>query len=364
MSDITILFGAGADQQVGLSGGADFAKAVIGLGCSDLTLALKTYYRNCDIGKWYPDYRNVNTDEEWSNRKLIEASVRKEFLSKDYPSKRSLEDAVKKKVDQLVLDKNKANEQLNSFTSYMGLIDGDFHTLINPSILGSGKFWRVVLFYSRAYYYLLHEMNPSVGYDELIGNPIKALEVMNSFSDGLIGKQDSYYSVLSGRKDVNVITTNYTNTCERISGLKEERIAYIHGKFGWFESAEEMRVYDAFNEKLPSGLLFPFIFIQSGVKPIICVKQLKEYMKMVKFLDQSSILFIIGYRINSDDNHIASFIRQYLDTGKRIIYFDFDGSSEEAILTRLRTDTKKGFEHINVNRDNSVKVFERFLSNL
>ena len=365
MSTISVLFGAGADQQIGLSGGDAFAKAVVGLGCSQLTAALKDYYREKKLDSFYPGYRDTNRDESWTTRKLLEASVRKRLLSGNdsFKSKKQFDDIVKDEVDLLEKDEIEVQNQIADNPSYMGLIDGDFHTLINPSILGSGRFWRVVLFYSRAYYYLIHEMDKSVSFKELIGEYGKVQEIMNLFSEKVIhDKIENYYSVLKGI-DARIISTNYTNICERVSECGNDNISYVHGKFGWFESVRDMEVYDIEKEELPNNdLLFPFIFIQSGVKPIVCRKQLREYSKMIDYLSESSVLFIVGYKINSDDNHITSILRNYLCSGKQIVYFDFNNDlGEQGVLSRMRLERTENLSVISTNSNNGVKLFKEYV---
>lgn len=370
MNSIAVIFGAGADRQIGLSGGDNFAKAVVGLGCPELTKALKDYFDSRKLDEFYPHIREIRRDDEWTSRKLLDASVRKELLlDNGYRTKREFDDIVQERVDSLEKDEIEKLNQLAEFPSYMGLIDGDFHTLINPSVLGAGRFWRVVLFYSRAYYYLIHEMDRSVSYKELVGDYFKAQRIMDEFSDKICRKErENYYSVLKG-KNVRIITTNYTNTCERVSGIDKESISYIHGKFGWFESIKDMRIIDMESEGLDSipndDLLFPFIFIQSGVKPIVCVKQLEEYSKMISFLKEASAILVVGYKINSDDNHITSILRQYLNSGKRIIYFDYGNQlGKDGVLKRLRVDESDYLSVIPVGNDNCVGEFKKTINRL
>lgn len=64
---------------------------------------------------------------------------------------------------------------INNHTSYMGLIDEHFHTLIYPKSLGVQKFWNVVCCYTRAYLYLTKQMldkiSENITYTEILTNP-------------------------------------------------------------------------------------------------------------------------------------------------------------------------------------------------
>ena len=60
-------------------------------------------------------------------------------------------------------------------------------------------------------------------------------------------------------------------------------------------------------EELPSNeLLFPYIFIQSGIKPIVEEIIINEYSKAISYLKEVDKIIIVGFRLNYDDNHINS----------------------------------------------------------
>lgn len=136
---------------------------------------------------------------------------------------------------------------------------------------------------------------------------------------------DVYYNVvrkLSKREniDVSVITTNYTLFAEKLTGLDKSKISYLHGKLDLFEDAHTKRVavLSDFDE---SDIIFPFIFIQSGVKPIINSLQIFEFAKAASQILNAEELHIIGYGINSDDEHISNLLRERLFSGKKIIIY-------------------------------------------
>lgn len=152
-----------------------------------------------------------------------------------------------------------------------------------------------------------------------------------------------------------------------IYGLVCKGIAYFHGKLNLFESPYEMKVYDITNDDDASELsniyYFPYIFIQSAIKPIVEKKQIIEYSKAINFLEESKCLIIIGYKINCDDNHINSIIRDFLLKHK-VIYFDYDNSSEDNILKKLRVEKCDNFEYISINNKNCIETFKNKLYEL
>ena len=107
--------------------------------------------------------------------------------------------------------------------------------------------------------------------------------------------------------------------------------------------------------------MFPYIFVQSGVKPIVEEKILMEYSKAIEYLHEVEKLIIVGYRLNFDDNHINGLIRNYVLDGKSVIYLDFDNVSRRDILNRLRITQnfeKIDFKRLSINNDNSLSVFK------
>lgn len=370
MGKTCVLFGAGAEEPLGMSGGKDFAKIVLGIDCNPLNEAIEKFYnqklREIDNADWFPPYRKTS----WDNHDLLKAAVRKNLLEESFDTKKDYDAEVERKIKQLEKKPLDADRIINHYTSYMGLIDESFHTLIFPKVLGRDKFWRVVSCYTRAYCYLIGQMLDKTDlcaedYYEILSDPNHAIHIMDSFAHKQ-SSMNSYYKILSAFPNINVITTNYTNLCKYISKRTKEQIAYPHGSFGWFESAMQLTVFDAHDKNLPNDLLFPYIFIQSGIKPIVEVRQLREYSKVLSYLNEAEVLLIVGYRLNADDNHLNSIIRSFITSGKKIIYFDFDNVGDCCIKNRLRLSGTEcsGFQYILIDKDSCYPMFKNTLKNL
>ena len=350
MRNICVLFGAGAEYCFNISGGVNFASKVLGIGTTEMDEAIEEYFRN-NVSSfahhdWYPKYGKYS----WKYEHLVEAAVRKRLMDNNYQTKKEYDDDVKEKVSDLLKPENevKRNKILEENSSYMGLIDEQFHTIISPRVLGPQKFWNVIECYTRAYLLIIGEMIAKEGISELtkedylkiLQNPKESFDKALNFCNKQKSKK-SYYSILANEENPNikVITTNYTPLCREISGLCDEKIAAIHGKLNWFESPYNLQIYDICREQLPNELCFPYMFIQSGIKPIVDAIQINEYAKMLQFLRESERLMIVGYRLNSDDNHINGIIREY-SNHKEVIYLDYDETTtEEGVLRRLRMDS-------------------------
>ncbi len=372
MGKTCILFGAGAEQGLGISGGSAFAKTVLGIDAEPMNDAVREYYTNrkkspgLKNSSWYPDYHKYT----WDNKKLLEAAVKKKLLED------ALRYSTKEKFDAEVADMitnmsaEEREEVLEKYTSYMGLVDEQFHTLISPRPLGRDKFWSVVACYTRAYLLLAGEMLfperkgdvllSKAQYMDILEDPKDAIQKMHDFATAQRDVQ-SYYSILrdSAIPNIKVITSNYTPACKNIADLSDDNIAYVHGRFGLFELPYEFRVFDVEEESLSADVYFPYIFIQSGVKPIVEERQIDEFAKMLKFLREADKLIVVGYRINSDDNHINGILRSFLLSEKEIVFLDYDsGSTKEMIARRLRIDENDPrLVHLSITKENCYKVF-------
>lgn len=150
-------------------------------------------------------------------------------------------------------------------------------------------------------------------------------------------KPETYYDLISNYandESLHFVTTNYTKLAENCIQPKNPMI-YLHGKLTWFEDLEKLTVYDVAdrtertyaNEAADNGKLVPFILVPSGVKPLICSRQIEEFHNFIEALESSNELCIIGYRFNSEDNHVNAIIGDWLRQNKqhRLIYFNFNG---------------------------------------
>ena len=119
---------------------------------------------------------------------------------------------------------------------------------------------------------------------------------------------------------IGIVTTNYTEFAQTFTGISQENISFVHGKLDLFESVNSKlsAQLSAFSE---NDFVFPFIFIQSGIKPIVNSKQISELWKAAQMIENADELFILGYGINTDDEHITNLLRERLHSGKKITCF-------------------------------------------
>lgn len=369
----TFLFGAGADQAYGLCEGLGFAaplmfgaflnerKKLLGSDASSSNLVfpqsrtvfLQTVENFEEEAKMAFDTETINNIIICYNKlnpSEYKAANRAVFGNKsDGTSKSSWYNKTKNYYDKIKKDTNIKNlpyEQLDAddrigkfFLSNMVFfdsIDEKFNSLRNSEKLNT-KAKRVINAYFTVFILMLKSL-----YD--IDNDFK-FDYKSIF--GLLNQpynnrnvdldiEQSYYKILSkvNPKNYHIVTTNYTDICKEVINKDvSKEVTYLHGNMKWFEDYKHLQVYDVTLPEEREELLknrstiMPFLLIPSGVKPIICTKQIQQFSEFISKLKESQILWVVGYKFNSEDNHINSIILDWLkQPGHKLLYLNFNNS--------------------------------------
>lgn len=292
-----------------------------------------------------------------------------------------------------------------------GLLDGYFHTIINPKKHGIRNFFKVFNYYWFCYFTMIEDIiNSNVidtsslkkyyievpdGKDD--NNKKRELKyeyILNNISEftrdlyklDVKPNIDTYYKLLKKKcKEQNIkpniVTTNYYKFCEILVDSKSEEPSdskdgqpiYLNGQLKDFEFPVTLEVQDfeKMNDSISSRkLFFPFIWGQSYVKPIVHSSQIQQYDRFYELLMKNTdILVILGYNINEDDNHINSFLREYVmrkDKDTRLIVVVSKGNKEdnednEDVAKKLRClEEEVNIEYCKVNykEDNNEKILK------
>lgn len=247
---------------------------------------------------------------------------------------------------------DKLNKEFDFFfrcAEILNVIDGKFNALRLPEL--NNDAWKVINAYWIIYILMLKKI---YGDDEgnICFNGEKIEWDYKNIFDFLttqdltkyyFSSEETYYSLLYeyGPK-AKVVTTNYTRFAE--IGTRVQDVIYLHGKMTWFEDLKMLTIFDVESEAQKKQLcnlidenpershfIIPFILIPSGVKPIICQKQIEEFHRFIECLNDSNYLLVVGYRFNSEDNHINSIIADWLRSSNvnakhKLIYLNYKNS--------------------------------------
>ena len=350
MKDIMFLFGSGADTDVNgdLVSGSQFAESII-----------QNKYADKINNITQEDFRNFKLISHNSKKIFIQTIVHNENLAREklspedvdlvmgYNNNAENSDTTKKKITEMCrkwydlitnteIPQEQSEEDSKNFflenAALFGSLDEKFNSLRYPNKKDANAkrvinaYWTVFMVMFESLFGEISELNFDAVLKKLSDEKTVAKNMLS-------GKSNCYYNTVSKVKgNYHIATTNYTAL---VSTAFENRANYLNGKLSWFEDLYNLTVYDCTQEserdlivKHPKNII-PFIFIPSGVKPIVCPKQVKEYTDFKSNLESSSVLCVIGYRFNSEDNHINSFIADWLRKDKNtLIYFNYKENTE------------------------------------
>jgi chorismate mutase len=264
-----------------------------------------------------------------------------------------------------IKDKIKMSKEtkLSNYLTYYGTVEQNFSALINPKEAGIVKFWSLINFYWSAYFSIViplySELNPRFKqesredqYKEILSDLRKVTSEMydkNKIKSLINKSEKTYYKIIDQilnenrikNSSIKVLTTNYTPFLRVL--FDEKNVSYLAGSIDLFEYPETLDVFDIKKENGidKNKIIFPFLMTQAPVKPIVHSKQLLEYKKALDFLglEREKVkkkLVIVGYGLNSDDNHINALIREFVVKGGRVIVYMYYRGGNKKRNTRLQ----------------------------
>src|SRR5699024_8355702 len=96
------------------------------------------------------------------------------------------------------------------------------------------------------------------------------------------------------------------------------------------------------SEERNNRILVPFMFTQSGVKPLTTVSMSREYVELYDSFKATDIICVIGYAFNGDDGQINGLFRSLVEKENKNI-----------IILHYKTDSSTNF---NLKRDYKNKL--------
>ena len=245
-------------------------------------------------------------------------------------------------------DKDGINFDLN--IGVAGSLDSYFHTIIDPYKYSVVRFSKIFNYYWACYFAILHDVisflvergqkdfekyitaEKELNYLYVLKNIGQLTKELYNFDISSLALENTYYQIIHQKLEehkneiqcVGAITTNYYRFCEIVS----PNTIYLNGQLKCFEYPELLEVTDMQQETgYEDKLLFPFIFGQSLVKPIVNSIQTEEFHRLHKLLNAeegADVLVVLGFNINEDDNHINAFLHDYVKKGKKLIIISGD----------------------------------------
>ncbi|MCQ2981926.1 MAG: hypothetical protein MJ178_04165 [Treponemataceae bacterium] len=365
---VTFLLGAGCEVEYGIPSGADYKRDTIrAVNVKDFIKSLNDKEKN-DI--LIPNngtiltahstsvlYQTVKDLSDGDLQKIYNFDADQLTIIKKYLAYKNGEYDKQKDKDEIELIRssfqeiycnqfylpikdNESFEQspyLNSFLkegSFYSLIDSQFNYLRNPGE-NPDECRRVIKLYYATYLSLLKGLSKQQNFIPS-GVTIQEkrknlLTMLDTFENTILSNvKKTYYHKIKEFSSINpsfIVTTNQTRFIEKIFTTGD--FAYVHGKMDLFEDIRTKRV-DTLNNFSDEDFIFPFISVQSGVKPVICSRQIHEYEKATNALLDADEVIILGYGVNTDDEHITNILRERLLSKKNsITYMVYnDGSSD------------------------------------
>lgn len=213
---------------------------------------------------------------------------------------------------------------------YQSLIDEHFRYLFSPKT-DWPKFTKMVIFLNTVREYIKEQ---------------------GTISDEDLKNSTGYYHDLchfTGAKlDISAIgTANYNNLVERVLAQQDMTVKHIYhlngGVNDFYDPFKNRTEVFASDEKIPNDYIYvPFLFTQSGLKPLTSISMSQRYVHLFEQYKESDAIVSVGYGFNIDDGHINGIFRELIEIYDKkliVILRNQDGSDADLkrkIVSKLR----------------------------
>lgn len=230
-------------------------------------------------------------------------------------------------------------EQIYSQTlDYQSLIDSHFRYLYNPKSHWA-KFTKISVFLYTVQRYIKEQTK------------IEESKIENG--------PGFYHDVIKIRNRFNICcvgTTNYNNFITDIfekNRIDDVGIYHLNGNVKDYYDPYKNRIISDVNDvDYQNQIVVPFIFTQSGVKPLTSITMSQRYVELYEKYKECDAIVIIGYGFNGDDGHINGMFRSLIEEeGKEVHIFHY--SNEKLNLSSLQRMYKN---KLRLDSTNHLKV--------
>lgn len=301
-------------------------------------------------------------------------------------------------LDEKVQVNDNANDYQNLIKEfrYYCTVEKDFATIINPNKVGIKRFSRLINYFWSAYFSILI---PILTYPKYIGyiseiREIRDIEEVDNYYDYLLNQknkgvnnledlikiiysenflemicEENYYDSFRKHFDISyALTTNYTPFVRKLKLEKEDnkgdvnsKYAFLAGELSDFETPNKFEVVNILEEKMEeSDFVFPFLYTQAPIKPIIEQKSVNEYAKAIRFLELEKVnyLVVVGYSLSDSDNHINSLLHNFAKTpDKKLVYCKYQEKDKNNDYKAEKRNVKEKLKLKDENTDNIIVMF-------
>lgn len=239
---------------------------------------------------------------------------------------------------------------------YQTLIDLNWRYIYNPKT-DWGKFNKIVIFLYTVKRYI----------KSIADSNIEKIKKGNGY----------YHDILRLKETIDIKAIGTTNYNSFIEDIIQEKVYYLNGSVNDYYDPYLNKIISVDENKDKKHIIVPFLFTQSGIKPLTSVKMSERYVDMFNNFKESDIICVCGFGFNCDDGHINGLFRELIEDYEKDIYIlhYVDGQKFELrnILNdykrKLRLDNTSRLKIIPVDKDrNNInsgqKWFNEFIDNV
>ena len=184
---------------------------------------------------------------------------------------------------------------IKNILDYQDLIDANFRYLYSPKANWS-KFSKISIFLYNVHAYI-NDINKKIKESET---------PLDGYYNDIVKLEEQFELVCIG-------TSNYTNFIYNY--VESEKVIHLNG------SVDER--YDPYKNTIVSeedaSFSVPFLFTQSGTKPMTSIKISLKYTTLYENYKQSDHIVVVGYGFNIDDGHINGLFRTLIEDDNKLI---------------------------------------------
>lgn len=218
---------------------------------------------------------------------------------------------------------------------YQSLIDSYYRYLFTPKT-DWAKFCKIAIFLMTVRRYITANQE----------------EAKKKVTEGQGYYQD--IATLQSSAEVKVIgTTNYNTFVNDVTAVSA---TFLNGSVDDYYDPYRNKIIPKESVKESGRICVPFLFTQSGIKPLTSVSMSRRYVELFDQFSECDVIGVVGFGFNSDDGHINGLFRELIeDRQKKVVVFHYPDSSPNRYDEKLRIAASEQLIVKNVSADRKVE---------